>query len=218
METIEIIRKRHSVRQFKKKPIEEEKRTELTQLANELSEKSGLNITIVYDDPEGFNSALARYGKFTHVNNYIAVMGKEGMDETAGYYGEALVLRAQELGLNTCWVGLTFNKKVVKRLCHTGEKVFGVIALGYGESQGIARKSKQFEDVTSISGNTPELFTKGVEAALLAPTAMNQQNFVVKCNDGLCRIDTRHWSPYAKLDLGIVKYHFEIVSGIKVFD
>ena len=218
MEIIDIIKARHSVRQYKSSPIEEDKRTLMTNYATDLSIHSGLNIKVVFDDPEGFNSSLAKYGKFSNVNNYIAIMGKNGMDEAAGYYGEALVLKAQELGLNTCWVGLTFNKKVVKKLCNIGEKIYCAISLGYGENQGIAHKNKSRETIVSTQGNVPDSFAEGVEAALLAPTAMNQQNFIIKCHNGQCSITTRHWSPYAKLELGIVKYHFEKTTGIKVFE
>ena len=113
-----LIKDRHSVRQYKDVAVEDEKKALLENYASELSAKSGLRIKVVFDDPEGFNSALARYGRFSNVKNYIALLGNSGMDEAAGYYGEAIVLKAQELGLNTCWVGLTFNKKVVKKLCN----------------------------------------------------------------------------------------------------
>lgn len=213
-----LIKDRHSVRQYKDVAVEDEKKALLENYASELSAKSGLRIKVVFDDPEGFNSALARYGRFRNVKNYIALLGNSGMDEAAGYYGEAIVLKAQELGLNTCWVGLSFNKKVVKKLCNPSEKIYCAIALGYGENQGASHKVKTFEAVTSIKGTPPENFAEGVEAALLAPTAMNQQNFVIKCREGQCRIVTKHWSPYAKLDLGIVKYHFEKVTGLKVYE
>ena len=58
-----------------------------------------------------------------------------------------------------------------------GEKLTCMIALGYGESQGVSHKIKTMEQVSNATSNSPSWFRKGVEAALLAPTAINQQKF-----------------------------------------
>ena len=215
MDILKIMEERHSVRQYKDIPIESEKREILDGLAHELSVKSGLDIKIVYDDPAGFDSALARYGKFKNVKNYIAIFGEKGADGSAGYYGENLVLKAQGSGLNTCWVALTFNRRAVKKL--SGKKLYAVIALGYGETQGVPHKSKPTEKLVEVSGEKPEKFDDGVKAALLAPTAVNQQKFRIICTDGAVKIVKSGAGFYADLDLGIIKYHFETASGIKVF-
>ncbi|MBQ9486000.1 MAG: nitroreductase, partial [Clostridia bacterium] len=147
----------------------------------------------------------------------IALFGKKGLCETVGYYGEELVLKAQEIGLNTCWVALTFNKKMVKKLKGAGEKLYCVIALGYGETQGVPHKSKSESVLTKVVGDAPEGFYDGVKAALLAPTAINQQKFLINCENGKVSVVKKGAGFYAALDLGIVKYHFEKASGIKVF-
>lgn len=74
--------------------------------------ESGLHMQLVLDEPKGFDGFMAHYGKFSGVKNYIAVIGKKGRDleEKCGYYGEKVVLYAQRLGLNTCWVALTYSK------------------------------------------------------------------------------------------------------------
>ena len=66
-------------------------------------------------------------------------------------------------------------------------------------------------------GVTPDWFKKGIDAALLAPTAMNQQKFqfTLKENRVLAKAGIGF---YSKIDLGIVKYHFEIGAGKKNFD
>ena len=71
------------------------------------------------------------------------------MDELVGYYGEKLVLLAQMLGLNTCWVAMTFSKRATKGKCEIrkGEKLVCVLALGYGTNQGITHKIKDIKDV-----------------------------------------------------------------------
>lgn len=216
MEILEIMKQRHSVRQYTPAPIEAEKRTELNALTAQINKETGLHIQIIYDEPNCFDSFMAHYGKFTGVRNYIALVGKKSadLDERLGYYGEKLVLKAQELGLNTCWVALTHGKS--SAVVDKGEKLVCLISLGYGTTQGVDHKNKPLNDVCNCTGAMPDWFSTGMQAVLLAPTAMNQQKFVfelkpdgtvsAKCGRGF----------YTKLDLGIVKYHFEAVSGKKI--
>ena len=212
MEIIELMKERHSVRQYTDKKIEKEKREVLNALIAKINQKAGLHIQIIYDEPKCFNSMMAHYGKFDGVNNYIALVGeKSKSDEALGYYGEQIVLKAQELGLNTCWVAMTHGKS--KAQIDKGEKLVCLISLGYGKTAGAAHKSKRLSEVCNYKKDMPEWFLSGMEAALLAPTAMNRQKFYfellpdnsikITCGKGL----------YTKLDLGIVKYHFEVVSG-----
>lgn len=171
---MEAIRERHSVRQYMDKPIDRETRSKLDSFVSTCNEESGLHMTIVYDDPEGFDSRLAHYGKFTGVSNYIVLKGADcpNWDQKIGYYGEKIAIYAQILGLNTCWTALTFNKKMVKKMTPAGEKFSMVIALGYGESQGRAHKGKSYADVVKgVAEPAPEWFRQGVEAALLAPSS-----------------------------------------------
>ena len=215
MDVLEIMRARHSVRQYSGKEIEEEKRNTLMDLAKECNTKSGLNIQIIFDEPKCFDSTMAHYGKFRGVENYVALVGKKGVDleEKVGYYGEKLVLKAQELGLNTCWVALTHGKSTAK--IKRGEKLVCVIALGYGTTQGIKHKNKPVEQLCNCAPAIPDWFSKGMEAALLAPTAMNQQKFYFTLKNEKIFAKAKKGF-YTKLDLGIVKYHFEVATGRKV--
>lgn len=90
-----------------------------------------------------------------------------------------------------------------------GEKLTVVIAIGYGKTTGVAHKSKAISAVSNVTANSPEWFKNGVEAALLAPTAMNQQKFTLTLNQNEVTAKAG-MGFYAKTDLGIVKYHFEI--------
>lgn len=214
----EAINARHSVRAYTMQVIEDEKREKLSEAVDEINKESGLNISIHYDDPRGFESRLAHYGKFQNVDNFIVLKGpdSDSFEEDCGYYGEKLVLIAQMLGLNTCWTALTFNKRAVKRIVPEGEKLCMVIALGYGQTQGVPRKSKSLEDIVATKGTMPDWFKAGAEAALLAPTAMNQQKFKIGMIDGEPAIKIDGKGFYTRVDLGIVKYHFEAASGHKV--
>ena len=178
----------------------------------------GLHIQMVTNEPKAFSSMMARYGKFSGVTNYIAMIGKKApdLDEKCGYYGERLVLRAQQLGLNTCWVALTYKKVKSAFQVGPGEKLGLVIAIGYGKDQGVPHTSRAPEAVMETEGPAPDWFRRGVEAALLAPTAMNQQKFkftlrgdTVSAKAGM--------GFYTKVDLGIVKYHFELGAGTDRF-
>ena len=217
MTVLEAIDARHSVREYLDKPIPPGIREQLDAFAAECSAASGLHLFVKYDDPSGFDSRLAHYGSFRNVSNYIVLAGKKvpDFDFACGYWGEHLVLRAQQLGLNTCWAALTFNKKAVRALIPAGEELCMVIALGCGKSQGTAHRSKSFSDVTE---NAPDenWFAAGVSAALKAPTAVNQQKFVFSVRDGEPFVRARGIGACLMVDLGIAAYHFEAASGRKV--
>lgn len=217
MDIMDIIRSRHSVRQYLDRPIPLEIRAQLDDCAAALNRESGLNMQILYDEPSCFNSRMARYGKFENAGNYIAMVGRkgDGLEERCGYYGERLVLKAQELGLNTCWVALTHGKS--KARVAAGEKEVIIIALGYGKAQGAERKSKSASEVSNIEANGPDWFRRGVEAALLAPTAVNQQKFRFERDGNRVTAKAGLLGTNLKVDLGIVKCHFELGAGRENF-
>ena len=218
MELMEVMKARHSVRQYTDKPLGKEILDALQQEIDACNKESGLHIQLITDEPKAFDSFMAHYGKFNGVRNYIALVGKKGrqLDEQCGYYGERLVLKAQQLGLNTCWVAMTYKKIPGTFSTAADEKVTVVIALGYGKTQRSAHKSKDAGAVSNISADTPDWFKAGVEAALLAPTAMNQQKFSLTYKDGTVTAKAG-LGFYAKVDLGIVKYHFELGAGKENF-
>lgn len=217
----EAIEARHSVRAFKKQTLTDDIVKMLEEKITELNIKGQLHMQLVLNEPKAFQGTLAKYGKFRNANNYIVIAGKkaEDLDERVGYYGELLVLLAQTLGLNTCWVGLSYSKVPGTYVLDEGEKIACYIAIGYGETQGVGHNIKTVEQVSNASDITPSWFKKGVEAALLAPTAVNQQKFSfehvgVKNNCHLIRAKKGFsMIGYTKMDLGIAKYHFEIGAG-----
>lgn len=218
MELEQIIKQRHSVRVYQDKPIEQEKIDRLNQQIDKINKESNLNIKLVTNDKNAFNTMLAHYGKFSNAFNYFAIISNKNEDsaEKGGYYGEQLVLLSQQLGLNTCWVGLTYNKKNNNLQLKENEKLLCVISVGYGVNQGFEHKIKSFDKVTKNVQNPPEWFKRGVEFALLAPTAMNQQPFCFTLKDNTVGLK-RKLSPYSKIDLGIVRYHFELGAGKENF-
>lgn len=217
MDISEAIKERHSVRAYTDKKIEGEVLFALENKIAEINGESGLNVQLVLNEEKAFGGRMAHYGKFSGVKNYIAMVGKKGADlsEKVGYYGQKLVLFAQTLGLNTCWVALTYKKVKTAYKIEEGEKLALVIAIGYGATQGVPHKNKSINAVSNAGEDSPEWFVNGVKAALLAPTATNQQKFFFTLKDGEVTAKPG-LGFYAKVDLGIVKYHFELGSGVKL--
>ena len=222
----EAIEARHSVRAYKDQPLSEETVKVLEDEIVTLNNEGQLHIQLICNEPKAFQGTMAKYGKFRNANNYLVMAGKKAydLDERIGYYGEHLVLLAQTLGLNTCWVGLSYSKVPGTYELGKDEKIACYIAIGYGETQGVGHKIKTVEQVSNASDITPSWFKKGVEAALLAPTAVNQQKFSfeyvgisnnhhqVRAKKGFSMIG------YTQMDLGIAKYHFEIGAGKDKFE
>lgn len=221
MDLKEAILKRHSVRHYSIVPIDNERIEKLKKLVDTVNEESGLHVQLITDEPRSFGeSMLARYGKFSGVTNYFAMIGKksETLDEKIGYFGEKLVLESQALCLNTCWVGLSYKK--ISSVLDIGkdEKLVCVISVGNGATQGVDHKRKSPNQVsTTPIEESPEWYKQGIEAALLAPTAINQQKFKFTLHDGNKVSVKAGFGPYSKVDLGIVKFHFEIGAGVENF-
>ena len=217
----EAIVARHSVRQYIDKPIEASIVERLNEEIVLCNQESNLHIQLVVDEPKALSSSNAfTYGKFSGVSNYLAMIGPKGADEAIGYYGERLVLLAQTLGLNSCWVGLTFKKQPDQYTIADGEKLHCVIALGYGATQGVQHPMRPMEKFIKATMPLPDWFRKGIEAALLAPTAVNQQKFEFELIDDHTVAARARFTliGYGKMDLGIAKYHFEVGAGKENFN
>lgn len=214
-----IIRERHSVRKYTDKEIEKEKVDKLNTLIEGYNKEENLHIQLKTNDKETFEKYKLHYGKIYNCHNYIALIGNKKdkkLSEKVGYFGQKLVLEAQALGLNTCWVGAGYSKNELNVDVLSNEKIVCVIAIGYGVHNGRPRPSKKFEEVSSNIEGT-DWYKKGIEYALLAPTAMNQQKFKFTLfEDDLVSVKAGI-GPFSKVDLGIVKYHFELGAGTQNF-
>lgn len=225
MTLLEAIDARHSVRRYISRPLEREVVDCLRAKIDECNSKGNLHIQLVLNEKKGFSGMLA-YGSFSGVENYIVMAGRraDDLDERVGYYGEQIVLLAQQLGLGTCWAGLSYRKVKGAYALDSEEKVACMISLGYPDDAGRKHKCKSVEDVSNASVSTPEWFEQGVRAALKAPTAVNQQKFYIEyagVKDGRhCVCARRLFSVvgYTSMDLGIVKLHFEIGAGKDNFE
>ena len=214
MELLNAIKQRHSVRSYLDKPIDTDVRDELRKYIDKCNQEGNLHIQLIENEPQAFAKGLFHYGLFSNVKNYIALVGKEDstFDERCGYYGEKIVLKAQMLGLNTCWVGGTYKKIESVVDLKPGEKFLMVIAIGYGENQGREHKYKKVKDLSIGYPDLPDWFIKGVEAVAMAPSALNQHSYRFRIRDEKVYVK-KGLGIALDTDIGIAKYHFEVAAG-----
>lgn len=210
MQIIDTIPVRHSVRRFLDKPIHEAKAAQLQYVIDGCNRDFGTHIQLVLQDPEVF----AKQKQFSHAVNYIALVAnkKADLQEALGYCGQMLVLKAQAIGLNTCWAAATYRKRKVKASVRKGEKLYAVIAIGCGEDPGKLHKERPMEKRMRAAEPIPDWFLNGMDAAMLAPTALHRQSFLFTLEENN-RVRLKSKGVCKKLNAGILKYHFELGAG-----
>ena len=213
-----VINHRHSIRRYRLDPLDDERLDVLRSVIERCNALGHLKMELRLNDPDPFRSWLSHYGMFTHVQHYIALIGEKASDleERIGYYGEAVILQATALGLGTCWVAGTYDKRQSRVNLSSSDELIGVITIGFAKHPGSSRKTKSVVELSQSVEPMPAWFEQGMRAVQKAPTAMNQQKFQF-ITDG-----TNVWAKpglgfYTKLDLGIAKLHFEIGAGALFF-
>ena len=215
----EAIKERHMVRQYTDKTIPTDIVESLNARITENNKKYNLHLALVVGNSDGIGS-MAKLLLSKTVNNYIVLAGVDApnLDEKLGYCGADLILYAQTLGLNIWWVGGMFNGKgALKNLNNKNVRVNGVIAIGYGKTQGVPHRSKTADEISRYNGKTPQWFVDGVDALLYAPTALNKQPYVVSGDGNKVSISAGN-GHFSGIDLGIGKYHFEVGAGKENFE
>lgn len=214
----QAMRERHTVRQFDGTPLTDEEKATLRSRVDELNKTHNLSIQLI----ESEKSPLSLLGKTLmsgkEVHSYFVLAGdnRENIDEQLGYAGSDLCLYSQMNGLNTWWMAGTFNRSFVGGQVK-GKKIVSIIAVGHGKTQGVQHKSKTPDQVSSYEGEAPEWFNNGIEAALLAPTALNKQNFTITGKDNKVTLSYKS-GPMSGIDKGIVRHHFELGAGKDNFE
>lgn len=219
---LEAIAARHSVRHYRPESLTAQHHAALQAEVDECNRLSGLHIQLVTDEPHCFNN-WKTYGSFSGVRHYLVMAGRKepGLDERVGYYGERLVIFMQQHGMSSCWAGVSYRKVAGTFSLQPDEKVVCMIALGYDAGRPPRKHScRSVQQVSNADATTPAWFLRGVQAALLAPTAVNQQKFYLayhgRDTEGHHRIEALRrfsWVGYTRVDIGIVKYHFETATA-----
>ncbi len=219
MDMMEAMARRHTVRAFIDRPLHAEIRAQLDERIDRLNEQHNVNMKLICDNAQAFNGML-RVVLAKGVKNYIALAGPDDRtcDERIGRCSAELMLFAQTLGLNTWWVGGSFSKGKVADIVgiEPGRHLAGIVAIGFGATQGKPHVSKTAAEVSAYEGDAPAWFEAGVAAALLAPTALNKQAFAITGAGDAVHIDYDRGA-FAGVDLGIVKYHFQLGAGQENF-
>ncbi len=217
MTILEAVKTRHVVRNYIDKPISIEIIGLLNARISENNKNYDLAIQLVVNDESAFTT-VTKLIRAKGIKNYLILAGNDtpDLDEKLGYSGADLMLYAQTLGLNTWWVGDTFNRKTINKVAK-GEKVIGIIAVGYGVSQGVPHKTKNPNEVSLYINKAPEWFKNGVSAALFSPTAYNKQKFMIKGSEYKVSLICTN-GVFSGVELGLLKYHFEVGAGKKNFE
>ena len=221
MELKEAMELRRSIRRYRADILPRDAAERLRAEIGRCNALGRLSIRLVTGEPQAFGGPVGRAAGFRNARNYLILCGDPDVDleVRCGYWGEHLVLFAKTLGLDSCWVGGSFNRRVVLREKEKGKKLVCVIALGIADEEGRVHTRKPFDEVIDVDRTRilPDWFIRGVNAALLAPTAMNRQRFVISLDppNGVDAASTG--GMYSFVDLGIVMYHFELGAGADNF-
>ena len=214
-ELLQAIPARHSVRKYLDTPVAKDVIACLRSEIDSINARCGFSFRIVTNEPRSFKNFFA-YGNFENAVNYIIISAPKGDDYTrrCGLGGERLVLALQALGLNTCWVGLSYSKKSPEFKVPEGHKVRCVISFGYGQTQGHERKTKSIEALSNADANSPQWFLEAMRTVQLAPTAINQQRFRFTLqSDGTVQAKPLFsLAGYTQIDLGIAVCHFNLAA------
>ena len=223
MDLLEAIDARHAIRAYTDDPVAPDALAQLAAEIEACNAESGLHIQMAAGLDDAFLGLKTHYGRFKGVHNAIALIGAvvlgdgdgagstlqsfkdaEGtpvspeaaaLQERVGYYGERLVLRAVQLGLDTSWAVLDGAENVDPAdawwTLGDGESLVWVIAFGHGARPGGRRRTKPIEELASVVkgdgesttdtpvslSDAPDWFRAGMEAAMKAPTSLSQQPF-----------------------------------------
>lgn len=224
---LSAITKRCSRRKYIDKPMEDVQIERLNGLIQKYNETSCLRIQLrLGEGAELFDGFKKSYGFFSGVQSYLAMVGKKDdphRKEKVGRFGELLILDATDMGLSTCWVGGTYDAKIAQKLAYEDEVLECVISIGYSDEKHslrerlieglVHRKDSIKYSVGDKDDTIADWFFEGMSAVYLVPSALNQKPFHFEYSAGNVTARATKDTPYAMIDLGIAKLHFEIGSG-----
>lgn len=227
MDLKEAIEARYSRRNYLTTSLDLEVVAQLQHLIVQYAEEAGARIELVLDNGAAFEGFRRSYGMFKGVRHYLGLIHEKDDVATAerlGYYGELLVLHAVTLGLGTCWVSGSFDRKACPFSLSESETILSTIVVGnveQGESskerfirKRVSLKRKPVAEMLSSDVEAPDWLLSGMRAVQLAPSAANRQPALFSYKEGHLSAGTEHGesTSYA-LDLGIAKCNFEIGAG-----
>lgn len=185
----------------------------------------GIHLEHFEDSKKMFSQMNILYGSFRNVKNVVllrADRNDENAKEKIGYYGEEFMLGLTALGLGASWVALNFDKSRAQYDTDTHELI-AVIVFGHVEEEKtdveismynlLHKKPHELTDVFVIDVQPQPWLLGGMAAVLKAPTAINKMKPRFRVLAGIVEVRIDDDFYLDRVDLGIVKFHFEIGSG-----
>jgi hypothetical protein len=228
------INARLSRRKYEKgRPIAAEAAQRLHEVCRDFRPYNGVRVEFIAEPPDDvFANAVGFYGNIKGAPAFLAFIGDSSdpnVQEKMGYTGEAAILEATALGLGTCWVALTYNARRVKSLVRLekNEEIICVSPVGYtGDRWSFEEKvfsgfgsNHQRKPLHSMVSGLPEAqrpdwAKAAVEAARLAPSAMNRQPWDFRVEEDGITVSVKGRGPEfnvaMRLDCGIAMLHIEL--------
>jgi nitroreductase len=230
------IEKRRSRRRFDPDlPITPETVAALEKVCSEFTPFPGARSRLVTESYDSvFKGVIGSYGKVKGTQTFIAFIGDmddQFVQEKVGYTGEAIILEATALGLNTCWVAGFFRPEVVTSLIEVNksEQVLAVTPVGHSREHEsweeklmsrFGRSHNRLPLSRLVRGlpdeQRPNWVNVSLEAARLAPSAVNRQPWGFDIQDDGITVFVRTGGPEfnvsKRLDCGIAMLHLEVAA------
>jgi nitroreductase len=235
MNTVETIKKRHSVRTYTGKPLSDEYIAQIKEYISQLKTPFDMKarIELVNVISNGAPVKLGTYGLVKGASNYLVLIcEKDPFSETAGaYMFEQVILFCTSLDLGTCWIGGTFSRGDFKKQIslESNEQIRVISPVGYasGQKRFIEKyivqadkkhaSRKPFEELffdedfsNPLTESTAGQFFTPLEMVRLAPSANNKQEWRVLLDEGYLHFYKKPYPMFDTIDMGIALCHFEL--------
>lgn len=238
MTTLDVIRKRRSVRTFDGRALDPDDAKRILEYAEKAENPYGLPIEwrLLDANQSGLSSPV-----IVGTDAYIAGKLKRvpHAEEAFGYAFEGVVLFAESIGVGTTWIAGTMNRSAFEKAMDLAEdEVMPCVSpLGYPAKKMSLRETVMRKGVKAdVRYDFGEVFFDGefgkpltkesagdladaLEAVRLAPSAVNKQPWRVVVRGDRVHFCEKHGKGYSdggwdiqKIDMGIALCHFELVA------
>ncbi len=238
----DLIQQRTSIRKYSDRMVDKEMLQELLEFAKQFDNDKYTFQIVDYSLTQ--NEKISTYGLIQNAKTFVVGIGSPTLgsdNDTAISFGadfEKIILKATELGMNTCWLGMSYSEDKLRDLLKIGRDRRIVMAspLGYSAGRRGMEKITRFlikadqriaadllffenEFGKPLRNYLKEDYKQVLEMVRLAPSAGNSQPWrVVQSQDGYDfyvelkafydRLKDKRID-FAYNDMGIAKMHFE---------
>lgn len=241
----DLITRRMSTRTYSDKMVNEEDREALLEFTRPLECDLYRFAIVDYAMSEG--KKLNTYGLIRNAKTLLVAIGRRSLarDNKAavdfGYDFEKIILKATDLGIDTCWMGMSYKEDALRELAGVGndERIVMASPIGYSKGDNIldkltrysikAHKRLSFESIFShgkigvpLTELKDERYRICLEMLRRSPSAGNAQPWRVVQTEGGFDFYSKAKKIYDNLkdkridftynDMGIAKCHFELTA------